>query len=203
MTSAWETFLWTQYPGRKPCLYFVNSPRRVWCRGSLNTSSWCIAGGEICIYHSLRQYFIICHFSMLNARIVYSLVYYKSLQKEALLWTRRRKSLHFALSICLILVVWGPVRAFVFKTDVYQGTDPAGIIITRLSEMSRRARTCVWWETSKVFCLFSLRSREDISSTHGTCQGSPKQNGKIISRKMRVLILTTEWHQTELRYHSR
>lgn len=29
------------------------------------------------------------------------------------------------------------------KSDVDQGTDPAGIIITRLSEMSCRARTCV------------------------------------------------------------
>lgn len=55
----------------------------------------------------------------------------------------RRKSLHFVLSTCLILVVWGPVQVFVFKSDVYQGTDPAGIIITRLSEMSCRARTCV------------------------------------------------------------
>lgn len=54
-----------------------------------------------------------------------------------------RKSLNFALSIYLILVVWGPEQAFVFKSDVYQGTDPAGIIITRLSEMSCRARTCV------------------------------------------------------------
>lgn len=33
--------------------------------------------------------------------------------------------------------------------------------------------------------------------THGTCQGSPKQDGKIIGRKMRVFSLTTECHQTE------
>ena len=100
----------------------------------------------------------IFHLSFLNVEHMHCLYFKKGLQKAALqrvLWTRRRKSLHSAFSKCLISVVWGPVKVFVFKSDVYQGTDLAVIIITRLSEMSCRARTCVWWETSKVLCLFS------------------------------------------------
>lgn len=142
---------------------------------------------------------ILNHLSFLD---VYSSVYCKSLQKAALQmvpWTRRRKSLHFALSICLILVVWGPMQVFVFKSDVYQGTDPAGIIITSLSEMSCRARTCLMGNVKGALSFLTTFQRGHFH-THGTCQGSPNQNGKIISRKMRVFLLTTVWHQTELRY---
>lgn len=110
------------------------------------------------------QYFIICRFSKFYARIVYSLVYRKKVYRKQLckcysgpVW---RKSLHFVLSICLILVVWGPVQVFVFKSDVYQGTDPAGIIITSLSEMSCRARTHVSNGKRQRCSVFSQRVPE-------------------------------------------
>lgn len=44
--------------------------------------------------------------------------------------------------------LWEPVQTFVFRSDVYHGTDPAGVIIRSLSKMSRTARTCVEGETS-------------------------------------------------------
>lgn len=131
------------------------------------------------------------HLSFLD---VYGSIHCKSLHKAALqmfLWTKRRKSLHIALSICLILVAWGPVQVFVFKSDVYQGTDPAGIIITRLSKMSRRTRTCLMGNVKAVLSFLTTFQRGHFH-THGTCQGGPNQNGKIISREMRVLLLTTE-----------
>lgn len=131
------------------------------------------------------------HLSFLN---VHGSIHCRSLYKAALqmfLWTRRRKSLHFALSICLILVAWGPVQAFVFKSDVYQGTDPAAIIITRLSKMSRRTRTRPMGNVKAVLPFLTVFHRGRFHA-HGTCQGSPNQNGKIISREMGLLLPTTE-----------
>lgn len=198
--SVWETFLWTQYLGRRPCLYFVNSPCRVWCRGptqhKLPAYSW---------HGDLYKSFSMTIFHHLSFLDVCSSVYCKSLLKAAqqmVLWTSRRKSLHFVLSICLILVVWGPVQVFVFKSNVYQGTDPAGIIITRLSEMSRRTRTCLMGNV-KGALSFLTTFQSGHFHTRGTCQGSPNPNGKFFSRKMRAVLLTTEWYQTELRYGSR
>lgn len=96
---------------------------------------------------------------MLNVRLAYSLVYCKKFI-ESSSGSVQRKSLHFVLSTCLILVVWGPVRVFVLKSDVYLGTDPAGIIITSLSEMSCRARTHVSNGKRQRCSVFSHRVPE-------------------------------------------
>jgi len=92
----------------------------------------------------------------------------------------------------LFLVVWGPAQVFLFKSDDYQGTDPAGIIITRLSEMFCRTHTyCLKGDVEGALSFLTKLERGHFH-THGTCQGSPNQNGKIVRRMMSVFIRATE-----------
>lgn len=80
------------------------------------------------------------------------------------------------------------MRVFVFKSDVYQGTDPAGIIITRLNETSCRTRTyCLKGDVEGALSFLTKLQRGHFHS-HGTRQYSPTQNGKTVSKVMRVFI---------------
>lgn len=200
MTSAWETLLWSQYLGRRPCLYFVNLLFRVWCRGSVYSCQL-----TVCIYITLCNSIsssVPSHWCWMHtSNFVWFItkVYRKQLCK-GLSGTVLRKRLHFSLSMWLILVVWGPKQVFVFKSDVYQGTDCPGIIITGLSEMSCRARMSNGKRQSFALC-FLTKFQRGCFHTFGTC--GPNQNGRTVSWKSRVVILSTDWHRPELSYHSR
>lgn len=165
----------------------------------------CTAGSSVCIYITLCNSIsssVLSHWCWTRtSHFVWFItkVYRKQLRK-GLSGTVLRKRLHFPLSMWLVLVVWGPVQVLVFKSDVYQGTDCAGIIIMGLSEMSHRARMPNGKRQRFVLCFLTELQRGCFHPLR-TC--GPNQNGGTVGRKRRVFTLTTDWHRPELSYHSR
>lgn len=153
------------------------SLHRFQCICSPSTSLRYLVGSEICTHHFPIQNLIHCPLSVLNVCIVQPLHRERYRNQLCKLYPGpawREKLALCSVSICLIVVAWQPVQVFVFKSDVYQGTRPAGIIITCLSENVLQSTYMRLMGNVKGALSFLMPFQKGHFHTHETCHGSPE-----------------------------